>query len=662
MKYHFIKDGFPGKEIESLTGLDSETLTSGAPFLFCTGDGVAIDPPDLLRVLFERYRGVHFALWNMKFDSGSILYDLAPGAIIYNEDKSEILRFVPGKYELWTTNKSTWFYFDRKGNKVDLDVEYIPHKYLKISESRDSWIKFWDICQFFASGLDAAAEKYLGENKLFMETKMFTPEYVAKNKEKIITYCIHDARLTGKLGNFLLKKLDEFGLRCTALYSQASVSFRFFQDNGPIIGIPRYYKHYPDFVKVAMDAYEGGKFEVQTRGYHPALYEYDIVSAYPKEIADLADINRADIMQSTVFQKDAYYAFLRCKVTIYDSVAVPCGLMVNNTRVYAIGEYFVTITKNEYLYLKEIGAKIVILDGWYLFIKDKYLDFPYRENVLKLFRLKSEYKAKGDAALTLLCKVMLNGFYGKFCQCIENWKNEYICGVGFNPIYAAVITANVRLKVCRMQNKYKNACLAVHTDSVIMTEPLPDSEIKKGELGSFEYVDGPAPGVLVACGCYQLGDAGAFKGFEPRRVKQYGGNPDESAIIGERDETWFEILKRYRNKQEIPYKALRVESWIEATAKGHFDKINKFEIHPKNIDLNADVKRIWPENDYCGRDLLAGLIPSEPVVKVQTEPPEYWKLPRHIRKRLGYGHKKNDTGTGKKGRIKDAAKRGGPLS
>lgn len=207
-----------------------------------------------------------------------------------------------------------------------------------------------------------------------------------------------------------------------------------------------------------------------------------------------------------------------------------------------------------------------------------------------------------------------------------------------------------------MQNKYKNACLAVHTDSVIMTEPLPDSEIKKGELGSFEYVDGPAPGVLVACGCYQLGDAGAFKGFEPRRVKQYGGNPDESAIIGERDETWFEILKRYRNKQEIPYKALRVESWIEATAKGHFDKINKFEIHPKNIDLNADVKRIWPENDYCGRDLLAGLIPSEPVVKVQTEPPEYWKLPRHIRKRFNYGNKKNDTGTGKKGRNKDTSK------
>lgn len=642
IKYHFIKRRFPGIEIESLVGLDSETLVSGAPFLFCTGDGRAFEPHELYPSLFRYYKNVNFALWNMKFDSGSILYDLPPGAIIYEEDGETIKRFTPGKYELWTTNKTTWSYKNETGVPVEITLEYIPHKYLKISESKDSWVKFWDICQFFASGLDAAAKKYLGEKKLEMKSKKFTLEIFEKNRKEIVEYCIRDAELTGKLGNFLLKKIDEFGLRVTALYSQASISFRFFQDNGGIIGIPRYFKRYPDFVKTVIDSYQGGKFEVQTRGYHPAMYEYDLTSAYPREIADLVNIDRADILRSTVFYPDAVYAFLRVKIKITDSVSVPTGIMVNGTRVYAIGEYFVSITKNEYLYYKEIGAEITILDGWYLFVRD--IEYPYRENVLKLFRLKSHYKEKGDAALTLLCKLMLNGFYGKFCQLIEDWKGTYRAGVGFNPIYAAVITANVRLKVCRIQNRYKSACLAVHTDSVIMTEPLDPALIFKGELGQFEYVDGPAPGVLVACGCYQIGDAGAFKGFEPRRVKQYGGSPDEAAIVGERDETWFEILKQYKGKMEIPYKALRVESWIEATSKGHFDKINKFEIHPKNIALNADIKRIWQDDDLCGRDFLAGLIRSEPVVIVQSTPPEYWKFPRHIKRRYKYGPQKTNPG------------------
>jgi hypothetical protein len=642
IKYHFIKSGFPGVEIETLVGLDSETLISGAPFLFCTSDGRAIEPADLLPVLFKHYSGADFALWNMKFDSGSILYDLAPGAIIY-DDKGNILRFTPGKYELWTTNKTSWYY-KRDGVPVEIEVEYIPHKYLKISEDKKHYIKFWDICQFFASSLDKAAAKYLGEHKFKIKTKKFTLDYVDRHKSEIIRYCCRDAELTGRLGNFLLKKIDEFGLRVTALYSQASVSFRFFQDNGEIIGVPRYMKNYPDFMRVVIDSYEGGKFEVTTRGSHGALYEYDIVSAYPREIADLVNIDRADIMRSTIYQPDCYYAFIRCKVKIYDPVAVPAGLMVAGTRVYSTGEYFVTLTKNEYLYYLEIGAEVTILDGWYLFIKN--IEYPYRDNVLKLFKLKSEYKEKGDAALTLLCKVMLNGFYGKFCQVIPDWKGDHRAGVGFNPVYASVITANTRLKVCRIQNRYKNSCLAVHTDSVMLTEPLDPALVHPGALGEFEFVVGPAPGVIVACGCYQLGDEGAFKGFEPRRVKQYGGNPDEAAVVGERDETWQEILKRYRNKQEIPYKALRVESWVEATSKGHFDKINKFEIHPKNIALNADVKRLWPRDDFTGSDLLGGLIRSEPVITVQTEPPEFWRLPRHIRKRFKYGLKKDITGPG----------------
>ena len=658
LKYHFIKNGFPGKEIESLLGLDSEALTTGAPFLFCVSDGRAIKPFDLLPTLLDKYNKKDFALWNLKYDSGAILYDMPPGAIIYEEDGETIKRFTPGKYELWTTNKTTWLL-----GGVEYIIEYIPHKYLKVFLSKYEYVKFWDICQFYASGLDAAAKKYLNEGKDDIETKSFTPEYVAVNYKKIKKYCAKDAKLTADLGNYLLKKLDEFGLRVTALYSQASISFRYFQDNGEIIGVPRYYKNYPDFLRVVMDSYEGGKFEITSRGYHPSIYEFDITSAYPFEIANLANIDRADIMRSTIYQQDCYYAFLRIHVKIYESVNLPCGVMTAGTRVYPVGEFFITVTKNEYLYLLEVGAEVEILDGWYLFIKNP--EFPYRENIQKLFTLKSQYKGK-DSMLYMLTKIMMNGFYGKTCQVIENWKGEHEAGVGFNPVYASIITANTRLKVARIQNRYKEKCLAVHTDSVLLTCPLDDALVFRDTLGEFERVgDGPEPGVIVACGCYQIGDSGAFKGFEPREKKSYGGMiPDREKFtpsannpslggkcsLPKEYETWFDILKEYAAEKEIPYNALRVESWVEATSKGHFDKINKFEYHPKNIDLNSDVKRLWHSKDMTAGDYLKRLYKSDPVVLVETEPPSYWKLPRHSKRKLKKWTCKKSSGTGPESR------------
>jgi hypothetical protein len=635
LKYHFVRGSCKGEEIEELVGFDSEADTSGRPFLFCFSDGRSCSPENLILFLFENYKNTNFAVWNLKYDSGAVLYDMPPGAIIYGEDGVTIKRFTPGKYELWTTNKTTWKtfqylpnpYHDGERYPLEFQVEYIPHKFLKLAIGRNFYVKFWDVCQFYQSSLDVAARTYLGERKKDIETKKFTSRYIGKNREKIVQYCIHDATLTARLGNHLLKKLSDFGLRVTALYSQASISFRYFQDNGDIIGISRFISSNAEFLKAAIDSYEGGKFEVISRGYVPLCYEYDIISAYPFEIAFLADISRAKIIKGKRYRPESHYAFMRCRIVIYESVAVPCGLLLENTRIYAIGSYFAAITKGEYEYLISLGAEVEILQGYYVML-DK-IQYPYHDRVMRLFELKKEYKKK-DTMLYLLCKVMLNGFYGKFAQAIEDWRGDINGGVGFNPIYASVITANVRLKVCKVQNYYKEKCFAVHTDSVILSEPLSkDFAPEAPGLGDFEYVDKGA-GLLIACGCYQINEDGAFKGFEPREKKYYGGMSDkERALFSDGKkiyENWYDILKRYKGRTDIPYKALRVESWVEATSKGHFDKINKFQNMPKVISLNADIKRIWKNDAMTAADYLRELHTSEPRTIVQREPPEFWEL------------------------------------
>jgi DNA polymerase type B, organellar and viral len=617
LKYHAAREYTEGDDIERIIGFDSEAYTTGEPFLFCFSDGFNCKPGFLVPVLFRRYNQCHLGVWNLKYDSGAVLYHLPEGKVEltedvvlvdgvkgYYDDKGEFypldedaFDIEPGRKELWLKNYTT----------VDgVRYEYIPHKHLKISSGKDTWVKFWDICQFYASSLDSAAKKYLGEAKMEIATKQFTPAYVKKHCGDIIKYCVRDADLTARLGNHLLDKCASFGIRATALYSTASLAFRYFSDKQVYIHIKRYWKNYQECLKYAMDSYSGGKFEATARGAFQG-YEYDIISAYPFEMANLVNLQFADVRKSRKYEKDAMYGFIRCQLEVYEDTAVPCGLLIDNTRVYPVGRYYITLTKKEYDYLVSVGVGVKIISAWWLFI-DR-ISYPYRDTVNELYALKRKFKK--DTMEYSLVKICLNGYYGKMVQAIEDWKGQYQAGVAFNPFYASVITANTRIRVTEIQNTMRDDCIAVHTDSVMTLKPIP-AKYLGDNLGDFELVE-QGRGVLIACGCYQLGKAGAFKGFEPAK------KPD-----GEY-ETWYDILTKYKRKHKIPYETLRVESWVEATAKGHTGTINLFQNMPKDIDVNADVKRIWSKNNMTAGDYLKHLYRSEPRVVVHTKKPELWK-------------------------------------
>ena len=646
IKYHSMRINTKGRDIAFLQGFDSEATTTGRPFLFGFGDGRHCVPNNLLRTLEDHYLNTDFAVWNLKYDAGAIIYDMPKGGkyvkalkvrykdltaleiktyipnknkTYYRDETGDLFdwdytayNFVPGKIELWTKNTTHWTYLNSKNECVTLTVQYVPHKLLKLTWSKDEVIRFWDICQFFESSLDKAAITYLGEGKDAISTKKFTRSFIKHNFDLIKKYCIHDAVLTRKLGNYFLEKLSTFGIRATSLYSSASLSFRYFQDHGDIIDIDRYWKNHRETVKMAIDSYEGGKFEITARGAFPMAHEYDIVSAYPYELANLVDIRFAKVKINAKYEPSAVYGFLRCHISVYEDVALPCGLIINNTRVYAIGSYYITITKNEYEYLLSLNVKVTIITASWLFVENT--DYPYRNTVNTLFSLKHEYKKK-DPAIYQVIKICLNGFYGKMAQCIKDYKDNYNAGVAFNPFYASVITANCRIRVAQMQNRFKKKCLAVHTDSIILTSPLPESELSP-VLGSWEHVVSSS-GLLIACGCYQIGSVGGYKGFEPH----YKTDPKTGEKIYE---TWNDILSKYPRRKFLPSKTLQVESWVSAVARGHFGTINKFEDVIKKIDLNADIKRVWSKDDMKAGDYLNKLYHSRPRVITQTDPPKYW--------------------------------------
>lgn len=564
----------------NILGIDSEAYTDGSPFMFCLSNGDTLLPQDLPDAFFEpALVDTNFMVYNLKYDSGAILYSLPRRAL----------------YELWKEGKTRYEAYR---------YQYIPGKLLRIFRGR-SRVSFWDISQFYKSSLDKAAKTYLGRGKMEMRTKNFTRAYVDQHFNLIRRYCIEDAKLTHELGVYLINKLDEFGIVASTLYSCASIAFKYFCTHSRVVTAYYNWLHHQDFLAYACDSYAGGKFEVTARGsFHG--YEYDIVSAYPYEISNLIDISHARIFYSKVYQPKAVYGFIRACIDNSPGLCLPCGIKRKDGSVYyPAGVFYSTITKREYEYLLELGLKVEIHSAYWLFVETKRR--LYKKSIDTLFGIKAKVKGK-DRMLYNTTKIVMNSYYGKMAQCIEQPDNTVTIGAGWNPVYASVITANTRIAVSRIQNEMRDDCLAVHTDSVITRRPISKKYLKNC-LGSFEFVT-QGSGILIACGMYSIADAAAYKGLQPNK-----------------GDTWQQILKRARYRKKIPYLQLHVESWREAMAKNHpRNKINRFIRAPKIIDLNCDTKRIWPSRINAHR-LLNDFENSLPKIEIYSEPPKYWNNP-----------------------------------
>jgi hypothetical protein len=464
-------------------------------------------------------------------------------------------------------------------------------------------VRFWDMSPFYGRiKLETAASEYLKEHKIDMNPELFTIEYVSGYFDKIAGYCVQDACLTERLATLWIGKFEQTGIQVTSLYSEASISWTYISRKTDIVTPWEYWNTNKKLIRLAFESYEGGKFEITARGKFTG-YEFDISSAYPYEISRLIDIRDAHIVHGKQYVPEATYGFLRVRIEVLDpAVHLPCGIF-RKLRLYPVGVYYLTITKQEYDYivteLANPKVSVEILDAEWL-VKFR-ISYPYKDIMHEIYKQKTYWKPR-DRFRSNNYKIIANGFYGKMAQCIADGEGNYIAGIGWNPIYASVITANTRIAVTRLQNLLGPDCYAVHTDSVISCKPIPEKFIGKN-LGDFEEVE-KGDGILVACGIYEINGQFSLKGFKKKSIKK--------------------ILEENRGKKKITLVMKYVESWLQAMAQNHLtDQINLFSDRPKILKLNCDTKRIWL-NEVVSDDLLNSLQFSEPLIENQIRPPDYW--------------------------------------
>jgi hypothetical protein len=550
------------KRLQKFYALDTETMPDGTPIMICSSEGDVWKVEDIPRCFFSRkYRGSTFFVYNLRFDAGVLLRWLP------EKNLEQLKEYGITEYDKWI-------------------IEYIPHKFLKIRTRKDN-VKFFDLLQFYQCSLDNAAQKYLGDSKIQIETKKFTKTYIDEHWEDIKKYCIKDAELTKRLAENLIEHLHKFGVDTDKFYSSAYLGSVYLKKKRAVNDVWKYWTKCPNVIDYALKSYRGGKFEMVKRGYG-YFYEYDIRSAYPYELRNCIDLRHCYVVHTKEYQKDAVYGFLLCRVSIPDVLYHSVGKYEGMVQTYPVGAFKAYITKQEYDWLVKRGCDVEILDGWWI-IPDR-IEYVYRDVVDELYRLKEKYRGQNDM-LSHIAKIMLNGLYGKMIQMIPDLFGEVRAGPLFNPIHASVVTANVRLRVSEIQNQYPHNIVAVHTDSIISDIPL-GIATKENTIGSWKF-ETEGPGVMILCGIYQIGSKIATRCY---------------SVKGDVD--WIEYLRQGGKSDKVKIVQVRATSWIEAV---HFKehKPCEFVEEVKVLNLNIDRKRVWLSYTNCEK-LLQGLEVSVP--------------------------------------------------
>ncbi len=545
-------------------GFDTEADRDGRTFMYAFSDGTVCTPRTLLDTLFSReYRGKQFVVYNLKYEQGAIL-QLFPREII------DGLR-VTGDF------RTTKYH-----------VTTIGYKCLRIARGKNA-VTFWDMHSFFNMSLANAARQFTNVRKIEQDVTLFTPDYIAEHWKDISTYCIQDARITETLFTVLLDMCKRLDIYPTTFYSCASIAYKYVREQVGWVTVERFWKDHRDVLRAACEAYAGGKFEVTTRG-KGHFYEYDINSAYPAEIANLIDISDASVVESKTRPPYGVYGFLKCSLFFSRPVHHTIPIKKKGVNVYPIGRFTKWLTAEEYDYTITLpGAEVKVLRGIWLIVRHK--TYLYRDIFHKLYQTKMEAKVRKDKELYHFSKTLMNALYGKFVQLI-NKGDRLEASTCWNPIYGAIITANVRIRIARMQNEY-DSVVAVHTDSVLSSKALriPTSN----SLGDWdETVHGL--GIILGSGVYQIGDKVRLRGF-PAKVKL------------------TDLLARAPPILTIP--DVRAYSWREVVFH-HWstDLINRFTELDKHLNVNFDTKRLWDDSWVDGDDCLDRVIESLPLVKL----------------------------------------------
>lgn len=617
-------------------GWDTETH-QGKAFLLTFSNGNfekefhIKDFNDIIQATFHKNlrEGINF-FFNVDFDFQSITKHLGPNKL------TELAKAECTTYE-------------------DYLIEWVPKKAFIIQKqkSHHNSLKFYDEMQFYKSSLKDAARLVGLEKKEFdtgaINFNKFQNDSVYR--AQLIDYALYDAKICQKLGE-RLHNAANYIIPITHYYSTASIAQSYF-----LAHIPHKLNTPPKkIIEIALNSYNGGRFELIKRGYFSNISEIDINSAYPYEISQLVETDtKTGVWKSvTEYNPESIYGFYKVEVETHSYTISPILHRIKNMICYPHGKHTTYIEKSEFSLLLKMGFTPKILEGYEYYDTNPFKPFNF---INILYQQRLDLRKQGKEDLQYILKIIMNSGYGKMIQLKPNKSltdkieegtvdeldveeiecdtgeilfsitNGFKAGPMFNPIFASAITARTRSKLIETVLHYnlEKNLIGFATDCLFVKGNIPQELVGDG-LGKWKLEVSGTEGLFIGSGVYSLKcyrnkkdckmkegiclthDKNHMRGF-PTRFKLF----DEiiSKFTPSMNGIKFEINGPIKLKEGVRGALLDT---TEGEKQIGWEDIGVFMVRKKFMDLNFDKKRIWDYSVDNPRQLLENEIGSTPLM------------------------------------------------
>lgn len=571
-------------------------------------------------VLQKKHRAGIVWTWNLRYDVQAMLKHL------FSENK-ENWREIADSILLKDGGKG-YLYHDKTGRMIR--IKYIQSKQLVFSYSKHV-VKLYDIAQFYGhEKLDNAAKKYLGKQKIDyanwvdrckeFSLNLYTldemEQYLNENIEDIGKYCQLDASLTLELAEYMEAGFRAVNIPFDKPMSQAKIAEEFIKNRAPYPMIPEGLEPFHD---VAQLAYHGGIFETVKRGFFDEeIFDYDINSAYPCTMSTLPHWGNGKFTPVETYTDGIKYGWYKakfnCKWIPYEDRYNPYmetfkigelpeqEYVLNNKRiVYPEGERTQFITRIELDFMLKNNFKCKVLGGVEWEQTKRRFDSPFNWMESTFYkRLEIKQKNKEDMRQYAL-KITLNSSYGKTAQ------QEPFIGALTNFFYASYITADTRIKLAQIAEKYPKNVIDIATDGICLNKEVKGLEVGE-KLGQYE-LSTFSKALYIGSGIRQM--------FYEKPDKK--GNTYETfarGLTNDKSYNMLEDIEKNLDKDELvkkKFRPLNLGECIQHTKILDVKDLNIFTEMPKKLKVNTDKKHIWNKDYVNFEDFLQNKTEGKPL-------------------------------------------------
>lgn len=588
-----------------MTGLDTETHRGRIVLIATPRNDLELwryKPGQQWHVLIEwlRMQDTRFCCWNADYDIQAALKLLD---LFTNET---IMRRTSASYGRYR-------------------IRFVPSKFLRVGVVHGKQIKtlftIYDLCQFYASSLEKAASKILGESKTNPGVewgKLLEALRRGDAKAQAIRdYCRNDASLCERLYTHSQRAMKAAGVNFDKPISCASIAVQKFSKS-MTHEVPRYINN------AFEETYRGGRIECLKVGYFPRAYLYDIHSAYPSAMASLPSTAGQWLPIEKSPRPDAVYAALQVTLRVpLSEYRCPIPVKGESQLMYPTGQWSQWVDLDTFRLLEESDMIRKVRRGFQLVVTDG-IKRPFAE----LAEMYQERQRQPLSSWAL--KIIMNALYGKVAERIGKWfptmfvnreseawrgnfwarKEQWTKRTNF--VYASAITSQIRQRLYRELDASKVVFYA--TDGVMTTEPL--RQLATGEgLGEWSPGELVFDLIVVGSGVY------TYRATHCEKCKAiWTDNRTACPACGESCvhtkirgfEVGLDLVTLLdRRRRVLTLNVRRNWTLAQVIRQRKYAMFNELVDVPRYLDVMFDKKRIW-EKSRTGRDLLKRSFESRP--------------------------------------------------